>query len=228
MINIIIICYIIEDENDGMIAQCKEQLQSLFKTINNLKENNERLKKHRLEKKLGKVDVTHKEELENKVAEESQEMWDKKTELKKLNEVFQKEAEQINEKMKAKEILAKKLENLENEMSGLALALNKTKEKYNRAVEADTRMLRAAKQKKPDFSIASESNIDYEIKLMEEQIRNQYLMNAISILCNENVELRNAINNPLQEKGINIPNRPISEKSDTMSQISGRSRMSGI
>lgn len=219
---------ILEDENDGIIAQCKEQLQSLFKTINNLKENNERLKKHRLEKKLGKVDVTHKQELEEKVAQESQEMWEKKTELKKLTEVFQKEAEQINEKMKAREILGKKLDNLESEMGSIVSSLAKTKDKYNRAVEADTRTLRNAKQKKPDFSITPESNIDYEIKLMEEQIRNQYLLNAISILCNENIELRNAINNPLQERGINIPNRPISEKSDTMSQISGRSRMSGL
>ena len=55
------------------------------------------------------------------------------------------------------------------------------------------------------------------------------MLSAISILCEDNIELRNAIDNPLQERGINIPNRPASEKSDTMShmsKMSGRSKMS--
>lgn len=193
-----------------------------------MKERNERLKTNRLEKKLGKVDVSYKEELQQKVSQESEEMWSKKTELKKLNELFQKESEQINEKVKAKDVLSNKLDYLGNEIGGISLNLQKTKEKYDRAVENDSRVLKNAKLKKPDFSIQPDSNIDLEIKLMEEQVRNQYLMNAISILCNENAELRNAINNPLQEKGINIPNRPVSEKSDTMSHVSGRSRFSNV
>ena len=41
-----------EDENDGKIEKCKNDLQSLYKTINNLKERNERLKKNKLEKSI--------------------------------------------------------------------------------------------------------------------------------------------------------------------------------
>ena len=193
-----------------------------------MKERNERLKNNKLEKKSGKVDMTFKEELQNKVSEESQQMWEKKNELKKLNELFSREQDQISEKLKARDILANKIDVLNNDLNGINTNLLKSKDKLNRSKEAENRVIRNAKNKKPDFAIEENSNIDIEINLSNEQIKNQYLVNAIAILCNENPEFRNAINNPLQERGINIPNRPISEKSETISNMSGQSRRSGF
>lgn len=168
--------------------------------------------------------MTFKEELQNKVSDESQQMWEKKNEFKKLNELFSRERDQISEKLKARDILANKIDVLNNDLNGINTNLLKSREKLNRAKDSENRIIKNAKKKKTDFSIEENSNIDIEIKLVQEQIKNQYLVNAIAILCNENPEFRNAINNPLQERGINIPNRPISEKSETISNMSGNSR----
>jgi len=51
-----------------------------------------------------------------------------------------------------------------------------------------------------------------EIELNKERLKNIYLKNAISMLCTEIPEMKYALNNNLQEFGIKIASRPISEK----------------
>ncbi len=54
--------------------------------------------------------------------------------------------------------------------------------------------------------------ISTEIELNKERLKNKYLKNALSVLCNEIPEMKYALNNNLQEFGIKIASRPISEK----------------
>jgi hypothetical protein len=61
--------------------------------------------------------------------------------------------------------------------------------------------------------------ISTEIELNKEQLKNKYLKNAISILCNEIPEMKYALNNNLQEFGIKIASRPISEKPSTENSL---------
>ena len=103
-------------------------------------------------------------------------MWEKKNEFKKLNELFSREQDQISEKLKARDILANKIDMLNNDLGGINTNLLKSREKLNRAKEAENRIIKNARTKKPDFSIEENSNIDIEIKLVQEQIKNQYLV----------------------------------------------------
>lgn len=182
-----------------------------------MKERNERLKNHKLEKKIGKVDYNLKEELSKNVSSESEEMWIKKSELKKIEELLTRESLKMKEREDTQDLLNKKVENLTYEISKIKDDIEKNKKKYDNAKKSESRTINLVKSKKPDFDIVEGSALDLEIKLQQEQVRNQYLLNAITILCNQNIDLRNALNNPLQERGIVIPNRPISEKSDSLS-----------
>jgi hypothetical protein len=70
---------------DGKIKKCKKDLQSLYQTISNLKERNEKLKGSLIDKKTGSLDKDKKMELEMRVEKESKDMWEKKNELDRLN-----------------------------------------------------------------------------------------------------------------------------------------------
>jgi chromosome segregation ATPase len=74
-----------KDEMDGKIKKCKKDLQSLYQTMSNLKERNEKLKNSLIVQKTGELDKFKKSELENKLDKESKEMWEKKNELERLN-----------------------------------------------------------------------------------------------------------------------------------------------
>lgn len=151
------------------------------------------------------------------VSSESEEMWIKKSELKKIEELLTRESLKMKEREDTQDLLNKKVENLTYEISKIKDDIDKNKKKYDNAKKSESRTINLVKSKKPDFDIVEGSALDLEIKLQQEQVRNQYLLNAITILCNQNIDLRNALNNPLQERGIVIPNRPISEKSDSLS-----------
>lgn len=70
---------------DGKIKKCKKDLQSLYQTMSNLKERNEKLKTSLIVQKTGKLDTYKKSELESAVSNESEDMWAKKKELDRLN-----------------------------------------------------------------------------------------------------------------------------------------------
>lgn len=164
--------------------------------------------------------------MSNKVSKESEEMWVKKNELKKIEELLTRESLKMKERNDTQDLLSKKVENLSYEISKIKDDIDKNKKKYENAKKSESRTINLVKSKKPDFEITEGSALDLEIKLQQEQVRNQYLLNAITILCNQNIDLRNALNNPLQERGIVIPNRPISEKSDSVSEKSRDSNRS--
>ena len=61
--------------------------------------------------------------------------------------------------------------------------------------------------------------ISNEIELNKEKLKNIYLKNAISMLCTEIPEMKYALNNNLQEFGIKIASRPISEKPSSENSV---------
>lgn len=68
-----------------------------------------------------------------------------------------------------------------------------------------------------------DSEIGHEIELNNQILKNKFLKNSLTILCNEIPEMRSVLSNNLQEIGIDIPSRQVSEKgSDTSSKKSIR------
>jgi len=138
-------------------------------------------------------------------------MWEKKNELKELKTLIEQDSFTLTEKMKQNQILKEKIE-------GFSINLEKIKKEEN---DTDEKLQRAAKKKKQTQEKAlklnsnldwDKSNIGLQIELSNEKLKNQYLMNAISILCSEIPELKSSITEPLGEKGIIIPSRANSEK----------------
>jgi hypothetical protein len=56
------------------------------------------------------------------------------------------------------------------------------------------------------------SEIGLELDLNNEMLRHKFLKNSVIILCNEIPEMRTVLSNSLQEVGIEIGSRPVSEK----------------
>jgi len=76
-----------KDEMEGKIKKkCRKDLQSLYQTMSNLKERNEKLKTSLMVKKTGQLDMARKEELQQKVERENKDMWEKKNELDRLTQ----------------------------------------------------------------------------------------------------------------------------------------------
>lgn len=70
---------------DGKIKKCKKDLNSLYRTLGSLKSRNEKLKTSLIVKKNGELHDFKRQELEEKVSAESEQMWAKKKELEALN-----------------------------------------------------------------------------------------------------------------------------------------------
>ncbi len=66
------------------------------------------------------------------------------------------------------------------------------------------------------------SDLGYEIEMNNQMLRNKFMKNALTILCNEIPEMRSVLSNNLQEVGIDIPSRPVSEKASVSSRKSIR------
>lgn len=62
------------------------------------------------------------------------------------------------------------------------------------------------------IKVTQNSDLDYTLKLEEEMQKNKFLKNAIAMLCAEIPEMQSALHNDLQEIGIEINNRSISDK----------------
>lgn len=198
----------------------------MYKTIDSLKERNERLKKNKLEKKSGKVDMSIKQELDEKLYNASDELNSYKTELKKLDKLIEDEKLNYKEKTAKTDIILNKINYLKSEENSISEAINKKIDQLNRAKMKYKKTKDNLMAKKKDIDLNEDSNIEYECKIAEEKERNKYLLNAISLLCNENSSLREAIINPLQDKGIVIPIKALSEKSDSISMVSGNTNRS--
>ena len=182
-----------------------------------MKERNERLKKNKLEKKVGKVEVSYKEEIEKKVSEESDDMWIAKNKLRSISEQIERDMYTINEKEAQSRILYEEIQRLDDSLATVNSDLMKAKHSLQVQKDGTKSTLDRAVKEKPGFEIKENSNIDLEIKLRQENKRTEFLIRAITILCKENTQLYEAINNPLQERGIKIPNDLQSEKSETHS-----------
>jgi hypothetical protein len=78
-------------------------------------------------------------------------------------------------------------------------------EKFNRS---ETKYKNVSKT----IKVTPNSDLDYSLRLEESMQKNKFLKNAIAMLCSEIPEMQNALNNDLQEIGIEINNRSMSEK----------------
>ncbi len=86
---------------------------------------------------------------------------------------------------------------------------NDKKEKHNRS---DMKFKNVSKSVK----VTQNSDLDYSLKLEEEMQKNKFLKNAIAMLCAEIPEMHSALHNDLQEIGIEMNNRSISEKGNSI------------
>lgn len=204
----------------GKINKCEKDLKSLEFTITNLKERNEKLKNHLLVKvnqffiifqRNGTLDRNKQAELEEKVRKESDEMWQKKNELNELKTMIQQDSFTLTEKMRQNQVLKDKIDNFTANLDRIVKETQDTEEKLQRAIKKKKQTQDKCLKKNPNLDF-EKSNIGMEIELNNEKLKNQYLMNAISILCHEIPELRPSITEPLGERNIIVPSRPNSEK----------------
>jgi predicted nucleic acid-binding Zn-ribbon protein len=100
-----------------------------------------------------------------------------------------------------------KIEEFSPQVEKMKKEIDDVQEKFTRSEKRKKASNDKVKRMKTD-----NTTLDLEINLFEQKTKNQFLMNAVSILCNEIPELKNAITGSLQEKGISIPSRPNSEK----------------
>lgn len=100
-----------------------------------------------------------------------------------------------------------KIDEFSPQVEKLRKEIDDLQDKFGRADKRKKNSLDKVKRMRTD-----NTTLDLEINLLEQKTKNQFLMNAVSILCNEIPELKTAITGPLQERGIAIPSRPVSEK----------------
>jgi hypothetical protein len=94
--------------------------------------------------------------------------------------------------------IASKIEMVKKENHDKSEKLNRSETKYKRVSQG--------------VKVTSNSDLDHSLKLEEAMQKNKFLKNAISMLCSELPEMQSALNNDLQEIGIEINNRSMSEK----------------
>jgi transcriptional regulator NrdR family protein len=83
---------------DGKIKKCKKDLNSLYRTLGSLKSRNEKLKTSLIVRKNGELHDFKRQELDEKVSAESEQMWAKKKELEALNASIEQGALNLKEK----------------------------------------------------------------------------------------------------------------------------------
>lgn len=191
---------------DGKIKKCKKDLQSLYQTMTNLKERNDKLKGSLKDKKTGELDKSKKFDLEQRLDRESKEMWEKKNELEKINSAIEDGTISLKEKESQINILRGNLEDFEINLDKIRKEVNKRKEQFDRSENKKNNTVNSAKVD------LKNSDIGLEVELNNELLKFKFLKNAVLILCNEIPEMRTVLNSNLQEAGIEIGSRPISEK----------------
>lgn len=107
--------------------------------------------------------------------------------------------------------------NIEEFESNLERMRKEVAEKEEKSSRAERRNKQVQNQMKLDLT---NSDIGYEIELNNQMLRNKFIKNALSILCSEIPEMRSVLSNNLQEVGIDIPSRPVSEKASVSSRKS--------
>jgi len=138
-------------------------------------------------------------------------MWAKKNELKELKTLIEQDSFTLTEKMQQNRVLRDNIDKFSQNIEKIKKETAETKDKLDRAAGKKKKTMDTILQKNPNLDWEN-SNIGKEIELNNEKLKNQYLMNAISILCSEIPELKQSITEPLGERGIHIPSRANSER----------------
>lgn len=151
-----------------------------------------------------------------------------KNDFTKLKEQIIRETQEIEKNSKTREVIENKIYMLKSEVNNSTVDMEKKKEVFERAMKKLNRVVELTKSKKPELDIDNDSGLAYEIKIIKEQTRHNYLKNAIFALSNENPELKQSLGNALQEFGIVMPSRSQSERMDSVSQVSLSSKHSKV
>ncbi len=138
-------------------------------------------------------------------------MWEKKNELKDIKTFIEQDSFNLIEKEKQNKVLREKIDNFDFQLDKIRKETTDTQDKLDRAERKKKQTQDKVLKANPNLDWGK-SNIGLEIDLNNEKLKNQYLMNAISILCSEIPELKSSITEPLGDKGIIIPSKPNSEK----------------
>ena len=138
-------------------------------------------------------------------------MWEKKNELKELKTLIEQDSFTLTEKMKQNQVLKERIDSYSMNLEKMQKEAQESEEKLNRATKKKKGTSDKLMKANPNLDW-EKSTIGMELELNNEKLKNQYLMNAISILCSEIPELKVSIMEPLGERGIIIPSRANSEK----------------
>jgi hypothetical protein len=111
---------------------------------------------------------------------------------------------------------------LRSNIEELEVGLEKMKKDVFDKEEKFERSLKRNKQIITQLKVDMKSDIGLEIELNNQMLRNKFMKNALTILYNEIPEMRSILSNNLQEMGIDIPSRPVSEKASESSRKSIR------
>ena len=98
------------------------------------------------------------------------------------------------------------LEDFQISLEKIKKEVGEKEEKWNRSEKRNSQLLN-----RTNINLEN-SDIGLEVQLNNENLRNKFLKNAISILCSEIPEMRSVISGSLQEVGVEISSRPNSEK----------------
>ena len=115
-------------------------------------------------------------------------------------------------------VLRNNMDEFETNLERMRKEVAEKEEKWDRSERRNKQIQNSLK-----FNLKN-SDAGLEVEMNNEMLRNKFLKNALTILCNEIPEMRSVLSNNLQEVGIDIPSRPVSEKaiSETTSKRSIR------
>lgn len=196
---------------DGKIHKSQKDLKSLLQTLANLKGRNNNLKGNLILQKTGDVDKAKVQELELSVMAANKEKFDIMKEFDRenadyiQNDLLLKEKEDEVIFLTQIKILKKNIQEISSKIEITKKENNDKKEKYNRSEMKYKNVSKGVK-------VTQNSDLDYTLKLEVEMQKNKFLKNAIAMLCSEIPEMQSALHNDLQEIGIEINNRSISDK----------------
>ncbi|CAI2383185.1 unnamed protein product [Moneuplotes crassus] len=210
------------DELDGKISKCEKEIKALENTSNHLLKRNKNYRDKFLRGAEG-ADLEKKQILEEQCRAASETLFKKRKEVQKLNKEYDDDMSRLMEIQTRHQNYMRKNEEMNQQKEYLNKEISEQGGKIDRAENTKASNLDQVKSSVPDFEDSTRAK---DIALEVEQLKTKYLMNAIGVLVNDMPSLKEILDHPLQEIGLDIPQ--VSERPGTSSsQRSRASRASG-
>ena len=195
------------DELDGKIRKCEKEIKALANTLDHLKMRNKNYRDKFMQGAEG-ADLEKKQILEDQCRAASETLFKKRRELQKLQKDYDEDARRLMEFKTKQQTLSKQSDDIQVQRERLEQELNDQQDKINRAQKTfQSKLNNVRSVKGPEFENTKEN---VEILVQLEQMKNQQLLNAISVLLNEFPEFARVLEGPLMDNGIKVPSRPAS------------------